>query len=208
MSKDSEPKKPTKVITIRIDQELNDNLDRMKDRMGITKNNLIKNYLELSKYFLKHKSTIRSLNDRDLVVIERSFLRNLIEKLKETVKKETEQIIFGDKLGTFINDIARIYGKHEDLEYKIDFCDNLGFFNNLLDESNYVLVEKKFGPTKFVEAFLWRLFEQKELNPNYGNEDEMKGNKSLRQKYKNQIKQLGISSSHYSYEFARIDKES
>ncbi|MBY8979489.1 MAG: hypothetical protein KGD72_03780 [Candidatus Lokiarchaeota archaeon] len=202
MSKNSEPKKLTKVITIRIDQELSDNLDRMKDRMGITKNNLIKNYLELSKYFLKGKSTIQSLNDRDLVVIKRSFLRNLIERLDET-----EQINFGDKLGRLINDIARIYGKQEDLQYKIDFCDNLGFFNNLLDESNYVLVEKKFGPSKFAEAFLWRIFEQKELNPNYI-EEEMKGNKSLRQKYKSQIKQLEISSSHYSYEFARIDKES
>jgi len=202
LSKDSEPKKLTKVITIRIDKELNENLDRMKERMGITKNNLIKNYLELSKYFLKHKSTIRSLNDRDLVVVKRSFLRNLIEKLDET-----NQLSFGDKIGLFINDIARIYGKQDDLEFKIDFCDNLGFFNNLLDESNQLLVEKKFGPTKFVEAFLWRLFEQKELNPNY-NEEEMKGNKSLRQKYKNQIKQLDISSSHYSYEFARVDKES
>ena len=203
MSKNSEPKKQTKVITIRIDQELNENLDRMKDRMGINKNSLIKNYLELSKYFLKHKSTIRSLNDRDLVVIKRSFLRNLIEQLDET-----KQLNFGDKIGRFINDIARIYGKHEDLEFKIDFCDNLGFFNNLLDESNYVLVEKKFGPTKFVEAFLWRLFEQKELNPSYI-EEEMKGNKSLRQKYKNQIKQLDKQyESHYSYEFARIDKES
>jgi len=202
LSKENEPKKSTKVITIRIDHELNENLDRMKDRMGINKNSLIKNYLELSKYFLKHKSTIRSLNDRDLVVIKRSFLRNLIEQLDET-----EQIKFGDKVGRFINDIARIYGKQEDLEFKIDFCDNLGFFNNLLDESNYVLVEKKFGPAKFVEAFLYRLFEQKELNPSY-NEEEMKGNKSLRQKYKSQIKQLYISSSHYSYEFARIDKES
>ena len=201
MSKDSEPKKETKVITIRIDQELNENLDRMKDRMGITKNSLIKNYLELSKYFLKHKSTIQSLNDRDLVVVKRSFLRNLIERLDET-----EQLNFGDKLGRFINDIARIYGKQEDLQFKIDFCDNLGFFNNLLDESNYMLVEKKFGPAKFAEAFLWRLFEQKELNPNYI-EEEMKGNKSLRQKYKNQIKKLDISSSHYSYEFARIDIE-
>ena len=201
MSKDLEPKKSTKVITIRIDEELNDNLDRIKDRMGITKNNLIKNYLELSKYFLKRKSTIQSLNDRNLIVIKRSFLRNLIERLEET-----EQINFGDKLGRFINDIARIYGKQEDLQFKIDFCDNLGFFNNLLDESNYVLVEKKFGPAKFAEAFLWRLFEQKELNPNYI-EEEMKGNKSLRQKYINQIKQLDISSSHYSFEFARIDEE-
>ena len=202
MSKEYEPKKLTKVITIRINEDLNENLDRMKDRMGITKNSLIKNYLELSKYFLKHKSTIRSLNDRDLVVIKRSFLRNLIEQLDEK-----NQLIFGDKIGRFINDIARIYGKQEDLEFKIDFCDNLGFFNNLLDESNYLLVEKKFGPIKFAEAFLWRLFEQKELNPNFI-EDEMKGNKSLRQKYKNQIKQLEISSSHYSYEFARINKES
>jgi hypothetical protein len=201
LSRNSEPKKTTKVITIRIDKELNENLDRMKDRMGITKNSLIKNYLELSKYFLKRKSTIQSLNDRDLVVIKRSFLRNLVERLDET-----EQINFGDKLGRFINDIARIYGKQEDLQYKINFCDNLGFFNNLLDESNYVLVEKKFGPIKFAEAFLWRLFEQKELNSNYI-EEEMKGNKSLRQKYKNQIKELNISSSHYSYEFARIDEK-
>ncbi|GAG11494.1 unnamed protein product, partial [marine sediment metagenome] len=148
VSKNSEPKKQTKVITIRIDKELNENLDRMKERIGINKNSLIKNYLELSKYFLKRKSTIQSLNDRDLVVVKRSFLRNLIDCLKET-----EQIYFGDKLGEFINDIARIYGKQEDLQYKIDFCDNLGFFNNLLDESNYVLVEKKFGPAKFVEAF-------------------------------------------------------
>ena len=202
MSKDLEPKKQTKVITIRIDQELNENLDRMKDRMGINKNSLIKNYLELSKYFLKRKSTLQSLNDRDLVVIKRSFLRNILEKLEEK-----EQINFGDKLGRFINDIARIYGKQEDLRYKVDFCDNLGFFNNLLDESNYILVEKKFGPAKFVEAFLWRLFEQKELNPNYV-EEEMKGNKSLRQKYKNEIKQLDSYDSHYSYEFARIDKGS
>ena len=202
MSKDDGPKKLTKVITIRIDEDLNDNLDRMKDRMGITKNSLIKNYLELSKYFLKHKSTIRSLNDRDLVVIKRSFMRNLIDQLKEK-----DQLDFGDKTGRFINDIARIYGKQEDLEFKIDFCDNLGFFNNLRDDNNYLLVEKKFGPIKFAEAFLWRLFEQKELNPNYI-EEEMKGNKSLRQKYKNQMKKLDISSSHYSYEFARINKES
>jgi len=202
LSKDDGPKKLTKVITIRIDEDLNDNLDRMKDRMGITKNSLIKNYLELSKYFLKHKSTIRSLNDRDLVVIKRSFMRNLIDQLKEK-----DQLDFGDKTGRFINDIARIYGKQEDLEFKIDFCDNLGFFNNLRDDNNYLLVEKKFGPIKFAEAFLWRLFEQKELNPNYI-EEEMKGNKSLRQKYKNQMKKLDISSSHYSYEFARINKES
>lgn len=166
--------------------------------MGISKTSLIKNYLELSKYLIKQKSALQSLNDRDLVVVKRSFLRNLIERLEES-----EQLNFGDKLGVLINDIARIYGKQEDIRYKVDFCDKLGFFSSILDDDNNLLVVKKLGPKKFVEAFLWRLFEQKELNPDYI-EEEMKGNKSLRQKYKNQIKALDISSSHYSYEFAKI----
>ena len=198
MSKNHTPKKPTKVITIRIDEGLSDHLDNMTKRIGITKTNLIKNYLELSKYMIKQKSALQSLNDRDLVVVKRSFLRNLIDRLVES-----EQLSFGDKLGVFISDIARIYGKQEDIHYKIDYCNNLGFFSRLLDDDNNLLVVRKFGPKKFVEAFLWRLFEQKELNPDYL-EDEMKGNKSLRQKYKNQIKELDISSSHYSYEFAKI----
>ncbi|GAG75566.1 unnamed protein product, partial [marine sediment metagenome] len=62
-------KKPTKVITIRIDGKLNEHLDNMKERMGISKTNLIKNYLELSKYLIKHKTAIQSLNDRDLVIV-------------------------------------------------------------------------------------------------------------------------------------------
>ena len=198
MSNVDAPKKLTKVITIRIDEDLSDHLDKLHKRMGITKTNLIKNYLELSRYLIKQKSVLHSLNDRDLVVVKRSFLRNLIERLDEG-----DQLNFGDKLGVLINDIARIYGKQDDIRYKINFCDMLGYLSSILDDDNNLLVARKLGPKKFVEAFLWRLFEQKELNPNYI-EEEMKGNKSLRQKYKQQIKELEISSSHYSYEFAKI----
>jgi antitoxin component of RelBE/YafQ-DinJ toxin-antitoxin module len=194
-------KKPTKVITIRIDEKLNEHLDIMKERMGISKTNLIKNYLELSKYLIKNKTAIQSLNDRDLVVIKKSFLRKIIELLEEE-----KQLKYGDKLARFVNDIARIYGKQEDLRYKIDFCNNLGFFNSFFDDDNYLLTTKKFGTKKFVEAFLWRIFKQKELNSEYV-EEEMKSNKSLRQKYKSEIKELDISSSHYSFEFAKIPKE-
>jgi hypothetical protein len=197
LSESTTPKHATKVITIRIDEELNEYLDKMHKRLGVTKTSLIKNYLGLSEYIVKQKSTLQSLNDRDLVIIKRSALRKLIERLDES-----DQLLFGDKLAVFINDIARIYGKQENITYKIDFCDNLGYFSSIIDEDNNLLVVKKFGPKKFIEAFLWRLFEQKELNPNY-TEEEMKGNKSLRQKYNNQIKELGISSSHYSYEFAK-----
>jgi len=120
--------------------------------------------------------------------------------------EEEKQLKYGDKLARFVNDIARIYGKQEDLRYKIDFCNNLGFFNSFFDDDNYLLTTKKFGTKKFVEAFLWRIFKQKELNSEYV-EEEMKSNKSLRQKYKSEIKELDISSSHYSFEFAKIPKE-
>ncbi|MHA2288332.1 MAG: hypothetical protein ACXABG_06055 [Promethearchaeota archaeon] len=38
MSKNDEPKKQTKVITIRIDEELGTHLDRMKKKVGNYKN--------------------------------------------------------------------------------------------------------------------------------------------------------------------------
>ena len=116
---------------------------------------------------------------------------------------ELEQIMLGDKLARFVLDISRISGKIDDLNYKLDICDNLGFFQKFIDEDNYLLVTKKFGPKKFVEAFLYRLFYGKEMDNNY-TEDNLKGNKSLTQKYKNDFKIVQRSESHYSYEFAII----
>ena len=201
MSRNDQPKKQTKVITIRIDEELSENLEKMNKRLGITKTNLIKHYLGLSKYIIKQKSSLQSLNDRDLVVVKRSFLRNLIERLDES-----EQLNFGDKLGVFINDIARIYGKQEDIHYKVDFCDNLGFFSSILDGERNLLVVRKFGPKKFVEAFTWRLFNQEEFNSKY-TEEELKGSKSLTQQYQKEIQPVTRSSSHYSFEFAKLPEE-
>jgi len=196
LSQDS--KYSTDVITIRIDKRLNSHLDKMKERLGLSKADLIRNYLEISQYIIKQKNVLKSLNDRDFIVVKKSLLRKMVEKLEES-----EQLKLGDKLGRFINDIARINGKLDDSEYKLELCDNLGFFPKFIDEEDFLLISKKFGPKKFVEAFLWRLFNQKELNPDYTKE-EMKGNKSLRSKYKSELKPIERSSSHYSYEFAKI----
>jgi len=185
------------VITIRIDKNLNNNLNKMKERLGISKADLIRNYLELSKYIVKQKGSIKALNNRNFIVVKRSYVRRLIENMEEK-----EQIKLGDKLARFINDIARINGKEDNVDYKLELCDNLGFFTNFIDEENYLLITKEFGPSKFVEAFLWRIFNNKEMNPNYIEED-MKGNKSLRAKYKSEIQPTSRSSSHYSFEFAK-----
>ena len=186
------------VITIRIDHNLNDNLNKIKERLGISKADLIRNYLDMSKFIIKQKGSIKSLNNRDFIIVKRSYVKKLVENMDED-----EQIRLGDKLARFINDIARINGKEEDIKYKLELCDNLGFFTNFIDEENYLLITKEFGPQKFVESFLSRIFYNKEMNPSYI-EEEMKGNKSLRAKYKSEIQPINRSSSHYSFEFAKV----
>ncbi|MFW9827916.1 MAG: hypothetical protein ACFFEY_10005, partial [Candidatus Thorarchaeota archaeon] len=180
---------------------LNENLDKVRRKLGISKAGLIRNYLEISKYVVKQKGSIQSLNDRDFIIIKRSFLRKLIDKAEEE-----EQIRLGDKLARFINDCARINGKLNDIFYKLDLCDNLGFFRNFIDDNNYILIDKKFGPQKFVEAFVWRLFTKEEFDTNWTT-SKIKDQSKIRTSYQKQVQPIDISSSHFSFEFAKIIEE-
>ncbi len=191
----------TTVITIRIDDRLNDHLDKMKSRFGLSKADIIRNYLEMSRYFIKQKNSIKSLNDRDLIIVKRSFLRKVLEE-----SDEVEQISLGNKLGRFVNDISRIEGYLNDIHYSLNLCESLGFFPKLIDNDNYVLITKEFGPIKFVEAFILQIMKQKEYNSRYV-ENELKGSKSLQNQYEKDMgPPIERSSSHYSFEIAKISK--
>ncbi|MFW9821623.1 MAG: hypothetical protein ACFFE4_01725 [Candidatus Thorarchaeota archaeon] len=191
----------TVVITVRIDEELNDNLEAIKSDLGISKADIIRNYLELSKCLIKQKTSIKSLDDQDFMIILRSDLRELLENITEE-----EQINLGDKFARFVNAIALIKDKMDDLDFKLELCNNLGFFRKYVDDQNYLLISKKFGPKKFVEAFTWRFFKNKQFNPRY-TEDELKGSKNLTQQYNREIHPLDRISSYYSFEFAKIPPE-
>ena len=203
-SKDAEDKDKPPVITVRIEKELNETLDALRNKIGVSKADLIRNYLELSKYVIVQKSSIKSLNDRDMVMIKKSYLRKMLES-----REEIEQINSGLKLSRFINDIARINNKLEDIHYKLDLCDNLGFFPKFIDEENYVLITKKFGPKKFIEAFTWQIFKeptQKDFSTNYTTET-IDNKSSIRNAYNKEIVPVERSSSHYSFEFAKVPEE-
>ncbi|MFX1364078.1 MAG: hypothetical protein ACFFCE_15005 [Promethearchaeota archaeon] len=191
-------KESTNVITVRIDENLNDNLEKVRRKLGISKADLIRNYLEISKYIIKQKGSLQSLNDRDFMIVKRSFLRKLVEK-----EEEEAQIKLGDKLARFINDCARINSKIDDIFYKLDLCDNLGFFRNFIDDNKYILIDKKFGPQKFVEAFAWRIFNQEEFNANWTT-SKITDQSKIRTAYQKQVQPIDISSSHYSFEFAKL----
>jgi hypothetical protein len=193
--------KTTSVITVRIDDELNQHIERMRSKLGISKADFIRKYLELSKYIILQNSSVKSLNNRDFIVLKKSFMRKLLGPLDEA-----QQIEFGLKMARFINDIARLQGEIDNIDYKLDLCENLGFFPKFIDEENYILISKKFGPKKFVEAFLFKIIKH---DPKYEysvryTEEELESNKSIRQQFKKDIKYAERSASHYSYEFANL----
>lgn len=199
--KENKSKNPSVVITVRIDEELNSNLESIKRDSGISKANLIRNYLEFSQCLIKQKNSVKSLDDQDFIIIIRSFFRDFVAKVEEA-----EQILLGDKLARFLNSLSLIKNKEDDLEFKLDLCNNLGFFRTYVDDQNYVLISKKFGPKKFVEAFIWQLFTKKEFNSRY-TEEELKGSKNLTQQYNKEIHPVDRISSYYSFEFAKMPEE-
>jgi hypothetical protein len=192
----------TSVITVRIDEELNSNIDKIRLKLGTSKADFIRNYLEMSKFIVKQKNSIKSLNDRDFIIIKRSFLRKLIEN-----ESEEEQLNLGNKLGNFINDIARINGKLDDIEYKLDLCENLGFFPKFIDDEKYILLSKKFGPKKFVEAFIWQIYNQPtDFNLDWVS-SKIDTQSKIRAAYNNKVQPIERSSSHYSFKFAKLVEE-
>jgi len=197
-------KNSTSVITVRIDEELNSVIDKLKKKLGTSKADLIRNYLEMSRFIIKQKSSIKTLNDRDCIIVKRSFFRKLIDNIEEV-----DQMELGIKTARFINDIARLQGKINNLNYKLDLCENLGFFPKLIDEDKYILFSKKFGSKKFVEAFVYKLInhESKSKYNTRFTEETLSNNKSLRAQYKKDINPAEErSASHYAFEFGKLSE--
>ena len=127
-------KEETSVLTVRISKELDQILEDIKNRKGITKANVIRNYLEMAKYLIIDQDSIRSLDDRDLVNIKKSTFRKVFNNLEEEA-----QMDWGVKFARFINDLARLQGQLENIDYKLNLCGHLGFFNKFIDRENYIL---------------------------------------------------------------------
>jgi len=197
-------KKPTTVITVRIEEELNQYIEKIRSKLGISKADFIRKYLDMSRYVVTQNNTIKSVNDRDLIIMKKSLLRKLIEGLNEI-----EQMELGVKTARFINDIATIQGNLDNIGYKLDLCEHLGFFSKLIDDENYIWFSKKFGPKKFIEAFVYKLVNY-ELKYEYDTrftEEAIDNNKSLRAQYTKNINPQIRSSTHYCFEFAKIPEE-
>ena len=198
-------KDSTSVITVRIDDDLNNHIEKLRSKLGISKADFIRNYLEMSKYLIIQNNAIKSLNNRDFIVIKKSLVRKLINAMGEK-----EQMELGVKTARFINDIAELQGEIDNIEYKLDLCEHLGFFSKLLDNENYIWFSKKFGPKKFVEAFVYKLinYEPKYEYDTRFTEENIKNQSKINAAYEKQI-QLNEyrSSSHYCFEFAKIPEE-
>lgn len=178
---------------------MDNNIEKMRSKLGLSKADFIRKYLDMSKYFVIQNNAIKSLNNRDFIILKKSTFRKLLEPLDGA-----KQMELGNKLARFINDIARLEGQIDNIEYKLDLCEHLGLFPKFIDKENYILISKKLGPKKFVEVFIYKLINYDPKDIYDYTDEEMKSSKSLRTQYKKEIGPVDRSSSHYSYEFAKM----
>ncbi|KKN40233.1 hypothetical protein LCGC14_0735450 [marine sediment metagenome] len=197
--------KSTSVITVRIDKDLFEDIEKHREDLGISKADFIRKYLEMSKYISIQNKTIKSLDESELIIIKKGYLRKLIE-----VMDEKEQMEFGIKIAKYINNIASMEKNSEDLIYKLDLCEHLGFFKKKIDKENYILVSKKFGPKKFIEAFVYKLvnYQKKFEYDKKFTEETVKTQNKIRSMYQKTIQPLiEKSSTHYAFGFAKIKRD-
>ena len=196
----SNGKEETSVLTVRISKELDQILDKIKDRKGISKATIIRYYLEMAKYILIDIGTIRSLDERDMITIKKKTFKKYLKNMEEE-----EQMEQGVKFARFINDLARVQGKLYDINYKLDLCEHLGFFPKFIDEDNYILISNKFGPKKFVEAFAFKLIKyDPKVEFDYTFTEEALESSKKKQAYERFIEPVNRAASYYAFEFAKI----
>ena len=202
--KDKKEVKKDAILTVRISPELDQTLDEICDKRRLTKAAVIREYLERARFFLIDHSSIKSLNENDLILLKRRFFKSIISKFDEH-----KQIEIGTELARFINDLARLQGKLDDVSYKLDLCEEYGLFPKFIDKQNYVLISKKFGPERFVEAFIWYLITKGDEG-DYDKEfitKELEDSSKLMKKYKETIQPVRRDASHFAYEFAKIEEK-
>ncbi len=196
-------KKSTIVLTVRIDTELDQMITKLSRKKGLTKAAFIRNYLEMAKYLIVAQGSIRSTDDRDYVIIKRKIFKKFLESFEVQTQME-----WGIKIARYINDLARLKGQLDNLEYKLDICEHLGFFNKFIDEENYLLFSNKFGPKKFVEAFVYKLINHEPKNEFdlTFTEEAIESSKKKEQEYKKKIGPVYRTDSYYAFEFAKLEK--
>ena len=194
-------KKSSNILTVRIYEDLDKVLDNICIKRGLTKATVVREYLEMAKFFLIDHNSIKSLNENHLILLKRTSFKNIIEKLDET-----NQIEIGTELARFINDLARLQGKIDDTEYKLYLCEEYGMFPKFIDKENYILFSKKFGPMKFVEAFVWTLItkgDKGDFDKQFIKE-ELSDSSKLKKKYEETIQPIQRDSSYYAFEFGKL----
>ncbi len=203
-SSEEKSKGKTTVLTVRISEDLNMILEARSSERRLTKAALIRDYLEFARYYLKDYDSLKSLNKNELIVMKKQFFKSILSEFREKV-----QIEFGKEMGRFINDMARLQGRIDDISYKLELCEKYGLFPKFIDEEGYILINKGFGPKRFIESFTWYLITmatEGDFNKEFITE-EIEDSRSTRKDYEKRIQPVHRDNTHYAFEFARIEKE-
>ncbi len=188
------------VITVRIDRELNDVLEKRREGTGMSKAEFIRTYLEKMRYLKFLKKDIYTLEPQKALVLPKNLFLQLMNILNDL-----QQARFGEELARQINININKDIPEANLKNKLDLIEQLGFFPKEIDADRYILVAKDFGPQKMVESFMWCLLGKGDFK---FFDTDMNSNKKLKNQYKDEvIFEPERYTTSYCFKFAKIPEE-
>jgi hypothetical protein len=150
-----------KVLSIRIDGELHDNiLETIENFHGpeYKISNFVKNFLSMSEFILiKGNKEKFGYDNRPLAIIPRELLNLLFGFIKERNRPLYEiEITIGDWIGRYFSDVFKLRNI-TDRGKKIEFIRNTGIIEIFKSKDNMVLIPKTFGTEDMVYSFIYRI---------------------------------------------------
>lgn len=147
-----------KALTIRMEPELFDMIDKVADELGQNKSATVaRNYLQLANYvFVKADMQITTHDNNPLLLIPST----LFETMTSLIKDENSQKDIGDRLATLINLNAEILNLNN-ISQKIEFLKVLGWLPRM--GGDFLRIPRKFGPPMLVASLVHRLVTKKKI---------------------------------------------
>jgi len=147
-----------KALTIRMEPDLFDMIDKVADELGQNKSATVaRNYLQLANYvFVKADMQITTHDNNPLLLIPST----LFETMTSLIKDENSQKDIGDRLATLINLNSEILN-FITISQKIEFLKVLGWLPRM--GGDFLRIPRKFGPPMMVAALVHRLVTKKKI---------------------------------------------
>lgn len=145
-----------KSFTIRIDDDLEKQLERVGDRLNLKPATVARNYLQLAKYLLvKSDLETNSYDNTPMMMLPIEIFQTMEDLIRVNRGTYEKEIDLGDKFGIVINTNCEFANITDPIE-KLKLAEGWGWFKlSVID--NYLAIPRTFGSLNTVNALVYRI---------------------------------------------------